>query len=134
MFCSVSCWDAHVPMMNHKDAWAEERMSPATAQPEDDKEVSTQSQKMEKQKMNNAELDNTATTSSTQATSDSTGETKDVLIVTSKMKNYIKDRSGMNTSGSVSEVLSDRVRSLCDQAIENAKAAGRKTVMDRDFT
>ncbi|MEO5968723.1 MAG: hypothetical protein ABIQ95_02245 [Bdellovibrionia bacterium] len=57
----------------------------------------------------------------------------DILIVTSKLKNYIKEKSTMNTAGSVPEILSDRVRSLCDQAIENARREGRKTVMDRDF-
>ena len=28
-FCDVSCWDAHVPMMNHRDSWAEERKAPS---------------------------------------------------------------------------------------------------------
>lgn len=28
-FCSVSCWDAHVPMMNHRESWAEERRAPS---------------------------------------------------------------------------------------------------------
>src|SRR5439155_16434472 len=27
-FCSVPCWDAHVPTLRHRDAWAEERRSP----------------------------------------------------------------------------------------------------------
>ncbi len=27
-FCGVSCWDAHVPMMNHRESWAEERKAP----------------------------------------------------------------------------------------------------------
>lgn len=27
-FCDVSCWDAHVPMMNHRESWAEERKAP----------------------------------------------------------------------------------------------------------
>jgi len=31
-FCSVSCWDAHVPMLRHRDAWAEERRSPTAAE------------------------------------------------------------------------------------------------------
>ena len=25
VFCKVSCWDAHVPDMNHRESWAEER-------------------------------------------------------------------------------------------------------------
>ncbi len=55
------------------------------------------------------------------------------LIVASKLKNYIRSKSGMNTSGAVIDALSAKVRQLCDQAIENAKQEGRKTVMDRDF-
>jgi histone H3/H4 len=57
----------------------------------------------------------------------------ETLIVASKLKNYIRAKSGMNTSGAVIEVLSTKVRGLCDQAIEAAKRDGRKTVMDRDF-
>ncbi len=63
----------------------------------------------------------------------STEETKEVLVVASKLKTYIRNQSGMNTSSAVIEVISDRVRLLCDQAIESAKRDGRKTVMDRDF-
>ena len=57
----------------------------------------------------------------------------DVLVVTSKVKNYIKSASGLNTSGAVANELSERVKHLCDKAVENAKADGRKTVMDRDI-
>jgi hypothetical protein len=28
VFCEVSCWDAHLPMMNHRESWAEERTAP----------------------------------------------------------------------------------------------------------
>jgi histone H3/H4 len=62
--------------------------------------------------------------------SDEGGE---VLVVASKLKNYIRAKSGMNTSAAVMQALSVRIRQLCDQAIENAKREGRKTVMDRDF-
>ena len=58
---------------------------------------------------------------------------KEILIVASKLKNYIRDQSGMNTSAAVLEALSEKVRQLCNQAIENARSDGRKTVMDRDF-
>ena len=57
----------------------------------------------------------------------------EVLVVASKLKNYIKGKSGMNTSAAVMEALSAKIRQLCDQAVENAKREGRKTVMDRDF-
>ncbi len=58
---------------------------------------------------------------------------KEILIVASKLKNYIRNKSGMNTSAAVVDVLSDKIRDLCDHAIETAKQDGRKTVMDRDF-
>jgi len=57
---------------------------------------------------------------------------KEVLIVVSKLKAYIKAKSGMNTSDAIVPVLSDLVRRICDQAIESARSDGRKTVLDRD--
>jgi hypothetical protein len=57
---------------------------------------------------------------------------REILVVVSKLKKYIKDRSGMNTSDSVAEVISDHVRAVCDDAIRAAGADGRKTVLDRD--
>ena len=64
-----------------------------------------------------------------------TNETEgaEVLVVASKIRNYIRGKSSMNTSSAVMEALSARVRQLCDEAIEKAKSDGRKTVMDRDF-
>ncbi len=59
---------------------------------------------------------------------------KEVLVVASKLKKYIRTTSGMSTSANVAPALSDTIRSLCDQAVENAKADRRKTVMDRDFS
>ncbi len=59
---------------------------------------------------------------------------KEVLVVASKLKKYIRSTSGMSTSANVAPALSDTIRDLCDQAIENAKADKRKTVMDRDFS
>ncbi|MGZ6264265.1 MAG: hypothetical protein ACXWSD_16185 [Bdellovibrionota bacterium] len=31
-FCSVSCWDAHLASVRHRETWAEERDSPTEAQ------------------------------------------------------------------------------------------------------
>ena len=47
---------------------------------------------------------------------------------------FIKNNGEMKTSAGVLEVLSDRLRSMCDQAIESARSDGRKTVLDRDFS
>jgi histone H3/H4 len=59
---------------------------------------------------------------------------RDILIVVSKMKKYIKDRSGFNCSDAVADMLSDHVRLLCDEAIRAAARDERKTVLDRDVT
>jgi histone H3/H4 len=58
----------------------------------------------------------------------------EVLVVASKVKAYIKDKGDMKTSANVLEVLSDRLRGMCDRAIESARSDGRKTVLDRDFS
>ena len=58
---------------------------------------------------------------------------KDALVVVSKLKAFIKESAGMNTAGNVPPALSAKIREMCEAAIENARKAGRKTVMDRDF-
>ena len=57
----------------------------------------------------------------------------DILVVTSKVKKLVKEKSGFNTSSTLIDKLSDKVVQMCESAIENAKSDGRKTVMDRDF-
>ena len=57
----------------------------------------------------------------------------EVLVVASKVKKYIKEKGDMKTSSAVLNVLSEKIRQMCDQAIETANGDGRKTVLDRDF-
>ena len=56
----------------------------------------------------------------------------DVLVVTSKVKKYIKEKAQFNTSADTIEALSKAVQKLCDAAVERARSEGRKTVKDRD--
>lgn len=113
VFCSVACWNAHVPTMRHREAWAEEQHSPTR----------------DAWEAGNDEQGSAGGGAATPA-----GEIPhDVLIVASKLKQYVRARSGMNTSDSVMEVLSRRVRALCDDAIRRARDDGRKTILDRDF-
>jgi len=58
---------------------------------------------------------------------------KEVLVVASKLKKYIKDRSGMNCSADVLEILSDYLRHQANDAIDRAREDGRRTVKARDF-
>ena len=57
----------------------------------------------------------------------------EVLVVASKVKGYIKEKGEMKTSSSVLAALSERIRGMCDDAIESARSDGRKTVLDRDI-
>jgi hypothetical protein len=116
-FCSVLCFEAHVPGARHRDAAAVEMRAPAKPVAEGGAPARI--------------LVRPQTTTAPSASK--TLGPQDVLIIASRLKEYIQATSEMNTSGSVMDVLSNHVRRLCNQAIENAKADGRKTVMDRDF-
>lgn len=125
-FCSVPCWDAHVPMMRHRDAWAEKVKAPTREQYL--RELAEE-EEAEANKMAAEEADKQRRIV---GLSDD-GLPKEVLIVVSKLKAYVKARSGMSTSDGAMDVLSAHLRKLCDEAIRHAGTAGRKTVMDRDF-
>lgn len=58
---------------------------------------------------------------------------KETLVIASKVKAYIKEVSELKCSATVIDVLSEKVRALCDEAVKKAKADGRKTVQDKDL-
>jgi len=110
--------------MNHRDAGAFERRAPTEAQWKAEQALATQvapsapvEQKLKKV---------VQPEESHQVTEN------DVLVVVSKVKAYIRARSGMNTSDRVMDLLSDRIRVLADEAIRRAEQNERKTVLDRD--
>ena len=114
VFCSVPCWETHLPGARHKDAAAIEMKAPVSLTTSDPTR---------------------RIVASTPATSGAaqSSRPREVLIVASRLKDYIQARADMNTSASVMDVLSDFVRLASDRAVENARADGRKTVLDRDF-
>ncbi len=57
----------------------------------------------------------------------------EVLVVTSKVKKFIKEKGQMKTSAETIDVLSKAIEQLCQKGIDSAKADGRKTVMARDI-
>lgn len=71
-------------------------------------------------------------TPSAGAVKSQTNVPRETLVVVSKVKDYIRARSEMNTSDALMAVLSDIIRDVCDNAIESARNDGRKTVLDRD--
>ena len=129
--CSVYCGEVHVPTWRHRDAWAEEKRAPASSQASPTAATSDTSDTSSHAATRRRSVVTTA--SPTTAGSSRAQAPRDILIVASKLKAYIRARSGMNTSESVLAELSERVRDLCDNAIGRAKDDGRKTIMDRDF-
>ncbi len=115
IFCSVTCWEVHLPGANHREAWAVEQRAPKTA------EEAQAPPARRRRVMDGA----------TQGTG-SSGPSLEVLIVASRLKDYIRARSGFNTSDDVLDPLSEIVRRVCDDAIRNATREGRRTVLDRD--
>ncbi len=130
-FCSVACWDGHVPVLRHRDAWAEEEKAPTA---EEWARSQRESAEREARPQTGAQAPRAADRApATAAPASRAGAPHDVLVVVSKLKLYVRATAGMHCSDGVVEVLSDRLRALCDRAVENARAAGRRTVMDRDF-
>jgi len=133
-FCSVECHAAHVPAFNHRDAWAEERRSPSPQEWAAQREAETPRRvpKVAGAPRGPRALASSSPTPEEPVTMNE-DVPRDILIVASKLKAYIRARSGMKTSDAVMAHLSDLVRDLCDEAIRTASSDGRKTVMDRDF-
>ena len=140
VFCTVVCWEQHVPVMRHRDAWAEQKRSPSRAQWERDQAAAdaapasaVHAPPPRRIVVGGSSAGTASPASDSSRTSPAAPGADDILIVASKLKAYIRARSGMNTSDTVLEELSDVVREHADRAIENARLDGRRTVMDRDF-
>jgi hypothetical protein len=124
VFCSIGCWDSHVVVLRHRDAWAVESLAPTKAEYAANPTAGLPAA--------SAAATSDADDSPPPRQDLAKADEGDILIVMSKMKKYIKERSGMNCSDGVAQGLSDHVRAVCDQMIRNAGADGRKTVLDRD--
>ena len=121
-FCSVTCWEVHLPVANHREAWAEERRAPLASEAEVQASDSTTKSRARRRIVRDPAQKRRAPEPSAE-----------VLIVANRLKQYIHGRSGFSTSDRVLDPLSDIVRRVCDEAIENAAREGRKTVLDRDI-
>ena len=105
-------------MMRHRESWAEQQTAPTREAVEREQQAAQAPHKASRTPVVSA---------------GTAGSSQEVLIVVSKLKQYIKQQAAMNTADTVNGVLSDHLRHLCDQAIAHATEEGRKTVMDRDF-
>lgn len=130
VFCSVACWDAHMPVARHRSsAGAVETIAPSRE--EHEKEMQTEIGSTNDSRSEHAPKRVIVRDGSSSRPAPS-GVKADVLVVASKVKMYMKDMADMNTAASTMEELTERIILLCDKSIENARADGRKTVMDRD--
>jgi histone H3/H4 len=121
VFCSVSCWEVHLPIANHRKAWAVEATAPRTA--EANPPPDTTAPRLRKR-----------TLPSAPAKRQAQGEApEEMLVIASRLKDYVRARSGFNTSERVLGPLSDIIRQVAEQAMENAERDGRQTVLDRDI-
>ena len=161
VFCTVSCWDSHVAILRHRDAWAVDATAPSKDQW--DREVASMPADPEPPprpasppavrrmvgdspsgpvRSPQMAVGSAGASSSAAAPSSPSGTgtvhlqeaEHEILIVVSKVKKYIKDRSGMNTSDAVTDLLSDHIRAICDDGIRAAARDDRKTVLERDLT
>jgi hypothetical protein len=133
VFCTVSCWDAHLAVVRHRESWALERRAPTAA------EWEREQQSAGPPPAASTSVGASPVERSPRRVLPAPAPRKpdpvedDVLVVMSKLKNYVRARSGFNTSDRVAAPLSDALRNLCDRAIDKARAEGRKTLLDRDF-
>ena len=133
LFCTTSCWDIHLPLMNHREAWAEERRAPT-------REAWQREQAEEAARARASSLAPASAPArepqqrvAPAPRPPSSPAPREVLVVVSRLKSYVRERSDMNTSDGVMELLSDKLRALCNDAIRSAQRDGRRTVMERDF-
>ena len=132
VFCSVSCWDAHLPTMRHRNAWAVEKKAPSRSEWE--ASLVQDSGRVEKRQERDSEAEARLEKVEASLSAGRKGAPEEILIVASRLKKYIKARAGLKTSDGVLGVLSEIVRDVADEAIRHAAAAGRSTVLDRDVS
>lgn len=148
VFCSVDCWEIHLPMMRHREAWAVEETAPtreawAAEQAAERGEGSDKpraapvtkpvAQPVAQPVVRRAAEDAPRRIAVPSAPAPAAAVPAEVLVIASRFKEYIRARYGMNTSDAVFDELSKYLRTLADRAVLHARDDGRKTVLDRDF-
>jgi histone H3/H4 len=115
VFCSMACWDAHVPTLNHRPGvWANELKAPAAPSAPSPSGAAPAERRIVRP-------------------TEAAKEPEEVLIIASRLKDFVREKSDFNTSADVLEALSELVREATVDAIAHARTEGRRTVMARDF-
>lgn len=141
IFCSLPCFEAHLPTARHRDAWAEREQAPSESEWKAAlaAEASTPAPGAEAEHAASPARPGAAGPEARAAAppppkAEGPADEHEILVVVSKLKKYVRDWSGMSTSDAAMNVLSDHLRELCREATRLAGADGRRTVLDRDFT
>lgn len=121
VFCSMDCWDSHVPVMNHRNAWAEEKVAPRTPAADPPTAPAAPATDPARRRVVRPEEP------------ESDDGSPEVLVIASRLKAYIRERSDFNTSEDALTAVSEIIRRATETAIRNARAEGRRTVKGRDY-
>jgi len=145
-FCSVECWEEHLPMMRHREAWAVEETAPTRAAWEAEGGGGAKPKPAKKSAAPTPSPSSATSSASSgaprrrirvgapaSAVTPASSDSDEILVVVSRFKAYVRERFDVKTAESVMSTLSDHLRAICHRAVENARADGRKTIMDRDF-
>ena len=118
----------HLPVARHRKAWALEKQAPRTPySPAASPPPRAPRRIIAKTPARPAD------TSAPAPSSGLSGDVpREILVVASRLKDYVRRRSGFNTSERVLDPLSDILREIVDEAIQNAARDERKTILDRD--
>ncbi len=134
VFCSVTCWEVHLPIANHRESWAVEKKAPLSKEePSIPHSPRGAEESGSKPRPSQPSMGVRRIARGKPEKPASDGVPTEVLIVASRLKDYIRAKSGYNTSDRVVAPLSDIVRKVCDEAIRSAQRDGRMTVLDRDI-
>lgn len=135
-FCSVACWDQHVPLMRHRDAGAVEETAP-TREQWLAASTDTETKPAKKAEPPASSVGTPTTGPKRRVVGPKPAPLppgpEDTLVVVSRFKHYVKTAHGLNTSDAVMDVLSEHLRRLVLRAADSAREDGRKTLLDRDF-
>ena len=146
-FCSSDCWDAHLPLARHREAWAEEAVAPRggirpapptpaappARAPASADEPRAPVRRIVESRPPQSFSSHPASPSGAPTAAPQLPSDLDTLVVVSKVKQLIRDSSDYSTSQCCIDALTKKVAEAAMKGIEAARAAGRKTVMGRDI-
>ena len=102
VFCTVDCWEIHLPTERHREAWAVEKRAPKTAEPPDTAANPASPRSTKTPSSRSAKRSSAPPPSSSVRNSEaaSTPRNEEILVVASKLKAYVRGALGLQYFGS----------------------------------